>query len=202
MTKKKSETKKKACSAKAVKKTPAKTSAEKSVGKTAKTIRNAGKSVKKAVKKSKTVPAKENQKPLKPVTASPKTVKSQTLPRPEKDALMLEKFRTLLMKRRAEILQSLRDDHHEIDEESKSIGVGDMVDSAQGTAEFELNFRLAEFGSRELGQIDIALQKMTEGTYGICEICGENISLARIKALPFADKCIKCQQECEKAELF
>jgi DnaK suppressor protein len=57
---------------------------------------------------------------------------------------------------------------------------------------------LAEVESRELGQIDKAIQKIGEGTYGVCEKCGEHISPARLKALPFANKCIRCQEEDER----
>jgi RNA polymerase-binding protein DksA len=44
----------------------------------------------------------------------------------------------------------------------------------------------------ELKQIDAALARMDDGSYGDCTACGNAIPLARLQALPFADKCIDC----------
>ena len=49
----------------------------------------------------------------------------------------------------------------------------------------------------QLGQIDLALKKIENGTYGICEDCGEEIPLVRLEALPFATQCIDCKRKAE-----
>ena len=46
--------------------------------------------------------------------------------------------------------------------------------------------------SAELDQVNYALRRLENGNYGICEDCGEPISDKRLKALPFAVKCIEC----------
>jgi RNA polymerase-binding protein DksA len=46
----------------------------------------------------------------------------------------------------------------------------------------------------ELKQIDAALARMDDGSFGSCVECGTDISLARLQALPFADKCIDCAE--------
>lgn len=51
-----------------------------------------------------------------------------------------------------------------------------------------------------LNKIDEALEKLEEGTYGICEGCGQEISEKRLKAIPFAIYCIDCQQMKERLE--
>ncbi|MCL2622190.1 MAG: TraR/DksA family transcriptional regulator [Planctomycetaceae bacterium] len=84
------------------------------------------------------------------------------------------------------------------EEDLKPVVVGDVADLAQDSSENELSFRLAEVESRELGKINKALEKINEGTYGVCEKCGDPISRARLKALPFASKCIRCQAEDEQ----
>jgi DnaK suppressor protein len=61
----------------------------------------------------------------------------------------------------------------------------------------EISSRAAEFESRELAAIDDALSRMREGRYGVCEGCGDNISLARLQALPDATYCIRCQRDTE-----
>jgi DnaK suppressor protein len=47
-------------------------------------------------------------------------------------------------------------------------------------------------------RIEIALERIREGHYGICEGCGCTIPIARLNALPYATLCIKCQRESER----
>ncbi len=79
----------------------------------------------------------------------------------------------------------------------------DVVDLAVNTSEREMAFRIAEIRSREIMQIDDALQKISEGTYGICEECGRNISAARLRAKYSVSLCVRCRLEyeaCTKAQ--
>lgn len=76
--------------------------------------------------------------------------------------------------------------------------VGDSVDAAVDSANDEISSQIAEIESRELGQIEHALDRMTEGTYGQCEVCGERIAVARLNALPYTSSCIDCQREQER----
>jgi DnaK suppressor protein len=48
-----------------------------------------------------------------------------------------------------------------------------------------------------VGKINEALEKISEGTYGICESCGGPIRSERLEALPYATRCIKCQRKDE-----
>ena len=75
---------------------------------------------------------------------------------------------------------------------------GDVVDAAL-TRPDEISSQLAEVESRELANIDNALEQMRDGRYGICETCETTIPLARLQALPYATLCIQCQREAEKA---
>ena len=75
---------------------------------------------------------------------------------------------------------------------------GDVVDVALDSVQDELSSQLAEVESRELAQIDKALERMREGTYGSCEGCECKIPIARLQALPYATLCIKCQRELEE----
>lgn len=76
---------------------------------------------------------------------------------------------------------------------------GDVVDFALDSAQDEISSQLAQVESRELSNIEVALEKMREGTYGQCEGCSESIPLIRLQALPYATYCINCQQELEKS---
>ena len=76
---------------------------------------------------------------------------------------------------------------------------GDVLDAALDNAHDEINSQLAEVESRELAQIENALEQMREGRYGICQGCEKPIPLARMQALPYAVLCIECQREIEKS---
>ncbi len=52
----------------------------------------------------------------------------------------------------------------------------------------------------DLLKIDEAIRKLDEGTYGICEDCGEEISEQRLNILPYAIYCIDCKEKREKME--
>ena len=58
--------------------------------------------------------------------------------------------------------------------------------------------QLAELDSRELNQIERALRRLKQGTYGVCESCSEKIPLGRLNALPYSTMCIECQREMEE----
>ena len=75
---------------------------------------------------------------------------------------------------------------------------GDLVDEAdlENQAFYESNV----MAWRSLVQIDRALDNLAEGTYGLCENCGEAIAKARLAALPFASLCRTCKQEEELSE--
>ena len=70
----------------------------------------------------------------------------------------------------------------------------------QGTDNFdrELALNLASSRQESLYDIEDALRRADEGTYGACESCGGAIELPRLKALPFAKKCMSCQNAAER----
>ncbi len=75
-----------------------------------------------------------------------------------------------------------------------------VADSAQLAFEDgseELSSSLAEMEARELGQMERALVRLRQGTYGTCEYCQKKIPVARLNALPFGTTCVKCQKAME-----
>lgn len=70
---------------------------------------------------------------------------------------------------------------------------GDSADTATNMYDKELHLDLTEKNKKLLIDIEEALKKVENGTYGKCEKCGKDISLERLKVLPFAKLCIKCQ---------
>ena len=73
-----------------------------------------------------------------------------------------------------------------------------MADAASGSFDTEFNIGLASSEQELLYQIDQALKRVEDGTYGSCEECGAPISKNRSKAVPFARYCIKHQESQEK----
>ncbi len=70
-----------------------------------------------------------------------------------------------------------------------------------GTDEFEkgLGIDISDAERKILEKLDWAMEKVTKGKYGVCDGCGRNIPKYRLKALPYAEFCIKCQKEKEKS---
>ncbi len=79
----------------------------------------------------------------------------------------------------------------------RRLGVGDVVDMANRGTASELNTKLAALESRELRQIEQAMEMIREGRYGRCFVCDNSIPITRLKALPFTPCCIGCQRELE-----
>jgi len=73
-----------------------------------------------------------------------------------------------------------------------------MADAGTDNFEQEFTLSLAEFGSQSLPLIEAALDRIDEGTFGVCEECGVNIPRARLNAIPFAHLCVKCASEQEQ----
>lgn len=74
---------------------------------------------------------------------------------------------------------------------------GDSADVAFDAGSDEISTQLAELEARELSQIERALARMKQGTYGVCEVCQGKIPVARLNALPYSTTCIECQREME-----
>lgn len=72
----------------------------------------------------------------------------------------------------------------------------------QATAEIDLNFSLRLKGRERqlLKKIDTALEKIDNGTYGICEACGKEIDIKRLQVRPVTTMCIECKTEQEEEE--
>ena len=113
-----------------------------------------------------------------------------------KDALL--RLTSRLMARRDALRKALNGDLDSFRKFSQISGVGDNVDAAVDSANDEICSQLVEIESKELGQIEHALQRNAAGVYGRCEYCGGKISEARLNALPYTSSCIDCQRENER----
>jgi RNA polymerase-binding protein DksA len=113
-----------------------------------------------------------------------------------------DEFRTLLEQERARLTSAVGFLHDEnpgtIEEELGEVGSGGtdnhLGDTATATFDRELDQGLEEGAQQTLAEIDAALKRIEDGTYGICEICGKPIGAERLRALPWARLCIEDQR--------
>lgn len=73
----------------------------------------------------------------------------------------------------------------------------ELVERGQEASREQLFARLDERGQHEIEEIDAALQRMIDGTYGTCADCGAPIGVARLNAMPSAMLCIGCARSRE-----
>jgi DnaK suppressor protein len=111
----------------------------------------------------------------------------------------LSQVQQRLMTRRQALRAALSGDERLLKSTYDS-GVGDEVDAAIAHEEAELRSQLAEVESRELVQIDRALEKLRAGNYGRCETCDKPITPMRLKYLPYAADCIGCARREERRD--
>lgn len=82
--------------------------------------------------------------------------------------------------------------------EEVSGGVPDISDDATRTYNRQVMLNLSEQERSQLGRVEEALQKLTNGRYGECEECGESIPVKRLKIVPFAKFCVTCKSKTEE----
>ena len=82
----------------------------------------------------------------------------------------------------------------------KAEGQGDEVDLLNSQKEELLNMRLNGRNMLFLKKVEKAKQRILNGTFGVCEDCGQDISQKRLIARPTATMCISCQEEKEREE--
>ena len=110
----------------------------------------------------------------------------------------LEKFRKILLKRR-DVLMEMRNRHRLATQQITA----DMPKDAEESLPLEeLTGVISEqegLEVRELEQIELALRRIEDKTYGMCTSCEEDISVRRLEVLPYATLCVSCQEELEKS---
>ena len=103
---------------------------------------------------------------------------------------------------RLQLSRSLQGSTQEVKTPDEATGYS-QHQADQGTDDFDRTISL-EVTSKEYGilrQIDRALEKIEENTYGICDITGEDIPLPRLEAVPYATMTVKAQEKFEKGLL-
>ena len=109
-------------------------------------------------------------------------------------------FRELLLDERGRVehaIAGLRDGHpgsmeDEAEEVNGGLDTEDLGETASITLGREIDYTLGESAQVVLGEIDAALARIADGTYGTCTNCGKEIAVGRLEAQPWASLCIDC----------
>ncbi|MDR1039271.1 MAG: RNA polymerase-binding protein DksA [Deltaproteobacteria bacterium] len=111
---------------------------------------------------------------------------------------LLEKFKALLLEQREEIMSHAANTVNDLLVQAESFP--DPADRATLETDRSFTLRLRERERHLLNKIDAALERITAGTFGICEQCGDDISEARLEARPVSTLCIRCKTAQEERE--
>lgn len=161
------------------------------------------KAIKPVVNKSSATKKKEVKKGVPaPSKVMKKVIKKDTLkeePKPER----LRELKNSLLKRRAAIVKEAKDEIAKyISGETRQ-----LVDTAVDEGDWavvdiseDINLMRLDAHRKLMLDIDEALRKIQEGTYGTCEDCGEEISEKRLSVMPTATLCISCKESREQLE--
>ena len=112
----------------------------------------------------------------------------------------LETYRKRLLKMRENILnkaKKLKEDSYNLGTD----GIQDMADAASNTYNADILMSISDNDLTILKDIDNSLDKLSKGSYGICEECEEKISEKRLEANPVARYCITCKRQMEEKGL-
>jgi len=111
----------------------------------------------------------------------------------------LAKVRENLLETKSKLLEEVDTDQKAQRDANKDEGM-DAYDLASEERDREINFILSDRERVKLQQIDDALARLDDGSYGICESCGLEIAEERLEAMPFTRLCRDCQQDQEREE--
>jgi len=117
----------------------------------------------------------------------------------------LKVFKKIVLEKKEELMDDLKHISDDTLRKSQKVASGDisgytyhMADVASDNYDREFSLGLASNERKSLYELDDALKRIEDGTFGICDGCKGIITKIRLKAVPSARLCIKCQQKREK----
>ena len=120
----------------------------------------------------------------------------------------LQRFRKMLQEEKDRVTQSLAQHEkiimHKDDQSGLETGKAHsnhMADQGSDEFQYETTIKFANTEGRYLYNIEEALRRIEDGTYGKCIGCGKNIGLPRLKRLPYTRLCIDCKEKEEAGNL-
>lgn len=118
-------------------------------------------------------------------------------PAPGNRKKFLNQVKESLAQTRTRLLEEMESELKAGRDGNKDEGL-DTYDLASEERDREINFILSDRERNKVKEIDEALERLEDSTYGICESCGLEIAEERLKAMPFTRLCRDCQQDQER----
>lgn len=122
------------------------------------------------------------------------------------DDTFRDELRKLLLQHREDTLRDLEFLRHNTIEATESESTHDNstyashpADQGSDAQEREMSFMFADRGGKYLEQVDEALKRIDQGTYGKCMSCGDKITVERLRVVPTAKLCKDCKQKYAKS---
>jgi DnaK suppressor protein len=117
----------------------------------------------------------------------------------------LMEFKKLVLKKKDEVVDEIKHISDDTLKKSQKDASGDisgytyhMADVATDNYDREFSLSLASSERKFIYELDDALKRIEDGTFGVCEDCKNLIAKTRLKAVPAARLCVKCQEKKEK----
>ncbi|CAG0946613.1 General stress protein 16O [Anaerolineae bacterium] len=152
----------------------------------------------KAARKTAASTPKETKQMAKTTTAAKTAAVKKTAAAPAKGKVsfkteITQKLQDAKNKILQEVSQKVRSESNILKHE-----IGDIYDIASNERERELTLMLGDRDREKLSEIEDALERLKDNSYGTCEECGEPIAEQRLKALPSTRVCVECMSKMEK----
>lgn len=109
-------------------------------------------------------------------------------------------LRAMLLTRKRDLEAGIRERLSSVRDERAAAERGGVLDDSEVSdrdLHDDIELMLVQMTRETLGRVDAALERLHEGRYGCCAECGDDISPARLRALPFAVRCLHCEDERE-----
>ena len=121
------------------------------------------------------------------------------------DKKELNFFKELLLKKKTALMKGIEHIANDALKTSQRDATGDlsayslhMADMATDNYDREFSLSLADNEQKVLNRITQALEKIENKSFGLCELCNKKISKVRLRAVPYAEFCVPCQEKQEK----
>lgn len=155
--------------------------------------KSADRKLSKKIKKKPVKKAKVTKRPL--ILGRRITKKTRDERKIDLRRFLINKREDVIKEAKEEISKYIKGETRQLVETAFDDGDWSIIDLTE-----DISLRQLSTHRENLLKIDEALRKLDEGTYGICEDCGEEISKERLKVMPFAIYCIDCQEKQEQLE--
>lgn len=122
------------------------------------------------------------------------------MPTKKMDQKQLDQYKKKLMSIKEEVAHDIKNMHADNGEGAGENAVGHgmhMADAASDMYDREFSLNLASNDRELLQKVNEALVRIDKGEFGSCSCCGKGIPVARLKAIPYVETCLKCQEELE-----